>query len=93
MALTVDRVELAARVLVLESLKKRRCGIYRAVPVRLWLLEALNLVHGIRELHGRRGDPFRSRAGPPVYRHGLCASEAAGGQGHDGLGICVGHGI
>ena len=29
---------------------------------------------------------------PPVYRHGLCASGAAGGQGHDGLGICVGHG-
>ena len=33
LALTVDRVDLAAGHLVLESLKKRRSGIYRAVPV------------------------------------------------------------
>ena len=33
LALTVDRVDLAAGQLVLESLKKRRSGIYRAVPV------------------------------------------------------------
>jgi integrase/recombinase XerD len=52
LALTVDRVDLAAGVLVLESLKKRRTGIYRAVPV---LLEALDLVHGIRELQDHRG--------------------------------------
>ena len=37
------------------SLKKRRSGIYRAVPVPPALLEALDLVHGIRELQGRRG--------------------------------------
>ena len=45
----------AASVLVLESLKKRRTGIYRAVPVPPALLEALDLVHGIRELQSRRG--------------------------------------
>ena len=33
LALTVDRVDLAAGQLVLESLKKRRSGVYRAVPV------------------------------------------------------------
>src|SRR5689334_25137048 len=33
LALTVDRVDLTAGVLVFESLKKRRTGIYRAVPV------------------------------------------------------------
>ncbi len=33
LALTVDRVDLAAGVLVFESLKKRRDGIYRTVPV------------------------------------------------------------
>ena len=49
LALTVDRVDLAAGVLVFESLKKRRGGIYRAVPVPPALLEALDLVHGIRE--------------------------------------------
>jgi integrase/recombinase XerD len=55
LALTVDRVDLAAGQLVLESLKKRRAGIYRAVPAPPVLLEALDLVHGIRELQGRRG--------------------------------------
>jgi integrase/recombinase XerD len=55
LALTVDRVDLVAGVLVLESLKKRRSGIYRAVPVPPVLLEAVDLVHGVRELRGRRG--------------------------------------
>ena len=54
LALTVDRVDLAAGVLVFESLKKRRTGIYRAVPVPPALLDALDMVHGIRELQARR---------------------------------------
>ena len=33
LALTADRVDLAAGVLVFESLKKRRTGIFRSVPV------------------------------------------------------------
>jgi integrase/recombinase XerD len=55
LALTADRVDLAAGVLVFETLKKRQAGIYRAVPVPSALLDALDLVHGIRELHARRG--------------------------------------
>ena len=55
LALTADRIDLAAGVLVIESLKKRRTGIYRAVPVPPALLDALDLVHGIRELHASRG--------------------------------------
>lgn len=55
LALTADRVDLAAGVLIFESLKKRRPGIYRAVPVPPALLEALDLVHGIREVQGKRG--------------------------------------
>jgi hypothetical protein len=35
LALTADRVDLAAGVLVFESLKKRRTGIFRSVPVPL----------------------------------------------------------
>jgi integrase/recombinase XerD len=38
------RLDLAAGVLVIESLKKRRSGIYRAVPVPPALLNALDLV-------------------------------------------------
>ena len=49
LALTVDRVDLAAGVLTFESLKKRRDGVYRSVPVPPALLEALDMVHGVRE--------------------------------------------
>ena len=36
-----------------ESLKKRRRGVYRAVPVPPELLDALDLVHSIRETQQR----------------------------------------
>ncbi len=55
LALTADRVDIAAGVLVIESLKKRRDGIFRVVPVPPILLDTLNMVHGIRELQARRG--------------------------------------
>jgi len=54
LALTADCVDLGAGVLVFESLKKRRDGIYRSVPVPPLLLETLNMVHGIRELQSQR---------------------------------------
>ena len=54
LALTADRVDLVGRVVVFESLKKRRTGVYRAVPVPPELLDALDLVHGLREAQ-RRG--------------------------------------
>ena len=40
---------LSGRVVVFESLKKRRHGIFRAVPVPPELLDTLDMVHGIRE--------------------------------------------
>jgi integrase len=55
LALTADRVDMAGGLLLFESLKKRRRGIHRAVPVPPSLLDALDLVHGIRKLQGRRG--------------------------------------
>src|SRR3954470_18965019 len=54
LALTVERIDLSGRVVVFESLKKRRKGVYRAVPVPPDLLAALDLVHGILEAQ-RRG--------------------------------------
>nr|WP_249194934.1 site-specific integrase [Gluconobacter cerinus] len=67
LALTADRVDLAGGVLVFESLKKRQDGIYRAVPVPPALLEALDLVHGVREAQARR-DRGRSLRLWPVAR-------------------------
>ena len=64
LALTVDRVDLAAGVLVFATLKKRRGGHYRAVPVPPALLDALDLVHGIREHQSRRGKGHSQRLWP-----------------------------
>jgi integrase len=47
LALTANRVDSVAGVLVFESLKKRRKGIYRAVPVPPEFLETLEAVHGL----------------------------------------------
>src|SRR5262245_14837717 len=49
LALTADRVDFQAAVLAFESKKKRRPGLYRAVPVPATLLDALDLVHGLRD--------------------------------------------
>jgi integrase/recombinase XerD len=49
MAITANRVDFQAQAITFESRKKRRSGIYRAVPVPAVLLNALDLVHGIRD--------------------------------------------
>src|ERR687888_204230 len=49
LALTADRVDFQAQALTFESKKKRCPGIYRAVPVPAAFLDALDLVHGIRD--------------------------------------------
>lgn len=52
LALTASCVDIGSGVIVLESLKKRRKGIFRAVPVPPDFLTALDTVHGL----GARGD-------------------------------------
>lgn len=46
--LTVDRIDLENETIVFETLKKRRSGVFRAVPVPSQLLNTLELVHQIR---------------------------------------------
>jgi len=53
LALTPKRVDVSGRTLVFETLKKRRSGVFRAVPVPPGLIDTLTLVHGIRELQER----------------------------------------
>ena len=59
--LTADRVDLRADLVVFETLKKRRSGVYRVVPVPHTLVDMLDLVHGLRPLQGRadRGRSYR----------------------------------
>ena len=52
--LTAERIDLANGTLVFETLKKRRRGVFRAVPVPPALLDTMNLVHGLRKLQARR---------------------------------------
>jgi integrase/recombinase XerD len=54
LALTPQQIDLSGRVVVFESLKKRKRGVFRAVPVPPDLLDTLDMVHGIREAQ-RRG--------------------------------------
>jgi integrase/recombinase XerD len=46
--LTADRIDIDDGVIVIESLKKRREGVFRAVPVSPAFLDVLDLVHGLR---------------------------------------------
>jgi integrase/recombinase XerD len=48
------RVDFSDQVIIVESLKKRRKGVYRAIPVPPSLLDTLDMVHGLREIQ-RRG--------------------------------------
>src|SRR3954467_2583937 len=54
LALTGQQIALSGRVVGFESLKKRKRGVFRAVPVPPELLDTLDMVHGLREAQ-RRG--------------------------------------
>ena len=55
---TAQQIDLSGRAVVFESLKKRRRGVFRAVPVPSELLDTLDLLHCIREAQ-RRGQAER----------------------------------
>lgn len=58
LALTPIRVDFGGKAIVFETLKKRRKGIYRAVPVPDTLLDMLDMVHGLQEGgKGKLGTP------------------------------------
>jgi len=65
LALTLDRVDLTAGMVTFESLKKRKTGLFRSVPVPPALLKALDMVHGVREGKGRA-----SASGVVAYGYG-----------------------
>lgn len=58
LALTPRRIDTDLRVIVVESLKKRRRGLYRAVPIPIDLITELNRVHDIQTA---REQPERAR--------------------------------
>jgi len=82
LALTGDRVDLSDGVLIFESLKKRRRGIYRAVPVPPEFLETLTAAHGLAaEKGGVRALPLWPWSRSTAWRHVRAVMRAAGIEG------------
>ena len=81
LALTPERIDLTGQAIVFETLKKRRSGVYRTVPVPPALLDQLDLVHGVREAQ-RRGKGHADRplwpwARNTAWRHVTAVMDAA----------------
>lgn len=81
LALTADRVDLGASRLTFETLKKRKRGVYRTVPVPPDVVTMLDFVHNIRRAQGRRdrGRSLRLWAWSPVtaWRYVKAVMQAA----------------
>ena len=85
LALTADRVDLRASRLTFETLKKRKRGVYRTVPVPPDIMTMLDLVHNLRRAQGRKdgGRALRLWSWSPVtaWRHVKAVMHAAGIRG------------
>ena len=53
LALTIGHIDLKGRVAVFETLKRRREGVFRAVPLSDDTLDLLDIVHGLRRAKDR----------------------------------------
>ena len=65
LALTPNSFDFSGKAIVFETLKKRRRGVYRAVPVPAEVLDTLNMVHGLQEVGKRQRGANGER---PVWR-------------------------
>lgn len=54
LALTANKIDMENNRVVIETLKKRRSGQFREVPVPPRFIEDLDKVHGIRELQAKK---------------------------------------
>lgn len=74
-------VDFGSKVIVFETLKKRKRGVFRAVPVPDDYLDTLDLVHGFKTLYRRRKNleqPLWSWTRMTGYRKVMGVMEAAG---------------
>jgi len=82
LALTPKRIDLTGRAVIFETLKKRRSGVFRAVPVPSEVLDTLDMVHGIQEAQRSKMDGVLDRhlwswSRKTGHRHVLAVMEAA----------------
>ncbi|WP_407950146.1 tyrosine-type recombinase/integrase [Parvibaculum sp.] len=55
LALTPEHIDTGAGIIIIESLKKRRRGVFRAVPVPTHFLARLEAVHGLHDAQSDLG--------------------------------------
>lgn len=89
LALTADRVDVAAVAIRFRSLKKRRDGVYRSVPVLEVFVDELDLVHGIRSAQASKSGgkrhllwPWSRTTGWRVVKRVLSVAGVDGGGCH-----------
>ena len=79
LALKPKSIDFGGQAIVLESLKKRRRGVYRSVPVSAELLAVLDETFGLRKMQKERAsEPLWSWHRMTAYRHILSVMAAAG---------------
>lgn len=87
LALTVERVDMINNLIVFESLKKRKRGVFRAVPVPPAFMDSLDMVHGLREakkrVTGSKGELLWDWSRTTAWRRVKTVMDAAGL--HDGV--------
>jgi len=99
LALTADRVDVTDGTIRFESLKKRRRGVFRAVPVPQELLRMLMLAYDVRVLQQRKDRGHGTRLWPwsrtTAWRHVHAVMDAAGIHSTQATtkGLCHGFGV
>jgi integrase len=91
--LDAGRIDFAAQAITFESLKKRKRGVYRAVPVPPAVLDMLAMVHGLKDKKKRLAVKKKTAAAkdspPPLWdfgrttawKHVIAVMAAAGVKG------------
>jgi integrase len=83
LALTPKSFDFPGRAIVFETLKKRRAGVYRAVPMPQDTLDTIDMVHalqkgGKRKKNGRAEIPLWPRSRTTAFRRVKEVMDAAG---------------
>ncbi|ABS61953.1 integrase family protein [Parvibaculum lavamentivorans DS-1] len=86
LALTPERVDVDAGVVIIESLKKRRGGVFRSIPVPRALLRDLNEIHELS-----RARPRTTRGENRVWRIGRTTAWSWVKQAMESAGIVGSH--
>ena len=96
LALTPRQIDSAAGVIMIETLKKRRRGIFRALPVPAELLDELENVHGIRSCQAdskRKSEPIWQWCRTTAWHHVKSCMEEAGISGRQAMPKGLRHGF